>query len=939
MMALRKFIIVGLSICCLVAMASIIHATSAVAQAEQPAETKCAGVDLVFLVDESGSMAENDKEGLRVDAVRLAIDSLGDNILYECPDVKHRIAVIGFWDERNGGQDTASYIDSATIAPSVMEFNTWRDARQTLKSKITKPTGAEGATDYLSALKAAADTLAKWRSEGSPDNSIRRQGVVFVTDGGPCVIDRGCVDPPEQYTFNIGEYMQEIENLVDPNGVTFPWHGEDNPDSVRMWFIGFRDKKASRGLDYLSPDNPLGKALRPRWERIVGGHGGTLEVLNSASSNTINRDVSLKVANIVDSITGGKPLKWDCTKPFYVNPYTDKMQVRILKIGSNANVPLEDVKVSLLYQGPLAQGTFAQGNRQGSGGRVTDYRQDGSNEVYVIDSPAPGAWGIAISGADQCRDLAVSFMPMTVSGSIIKPLAQEPISQYDEGDFSDPDAPVMFEYVPHARGVVSQTLTLMSEFPMTVTASIRAGTSHQQDLSLVHQPDNTWHSVQPIKLPVNGVYNWTLTGRALSGDKQNTVEILHDTGVFNVSAVKRFHLETVAPSQGNKLPVNLIENGNQKAVPIKVVARAIEDASGQPLSDRQLQGSNTGSLLTVTLRGAGGSSDPVPMAYNAVARQWEAELVPGQNKVQDTAGQYSTLVELGGDKYDKTAYRPAGPDGRQVETTFERFRIIPVALTALPSSFEQPAYRGKLACVGAQAVPLQVDLALTDSQTGERLKPNDIALEPGSIAAIELVNPAATEKPILETGLWRVEETKDGPVLRASMGITQALPGKFELRIRPNPASLSERYQFLATDTILVPVHRSLNLLQNPRTCTTSRNGLIVLLVLLLAWMIFNFTRRPRGLLELVDAGTGIPYQSMALGRGLRVLLWPVQTVRIHEKGTGLSRLVVRNAKSEGGRAIRLDAYDDANAPLLTGATLASADETYLTQDITAQYN
>jgi hypothetical protein len=327
------------------------------------------------------------------------------------------------------------------------------------------------------------------------------------------------------------------------------------------------------------------------------------------------------------------------------------------------------------------------------------------------------------------------------------------------------------------------------------------------------------------------------------------------------------------------------------------------------------------------------------MTYNAVARQWEAELMPGQNNVPDAPGQYSALVELAGNAYDKTAYRPAGSNGRQVETAFERFRIIPVLLTAIPSSLDQPAYRGKLACIGAQVIPLRVDLALTDSQTGERLKPEDMAVTPENVAAIELVDPTATEKPVVETGSWRVEETKDGPVLRASMGITQALSGKFELRVRPDPASLNVRYQFLSTDTILVPVNRSLSVLQNPRTCTASRNGLIALSAFLLGWMIFNFTRRPRGLLELVDTGTSIPYQSVPLGRSLRVLLWPVQTIRVRQQGTGLSRIVVKQTKLEGGRAITLDAYDDANAPLLTGATLASGDETYLTQDITAQYN
>ena len=102
----------------------VLSIMSRVATVSAQAPTDCVGVDLVLLIDESASMQDNDKELSRIDAARLAIDSLGDNILYSCPGVKHRIAVIGFWDELQGAKDTTVYVNSL-VAPTVEKFDAW----------------------------------------------------------------------------------------------------------------------------------------------------------------------------------------------------------------------------------------------------------------------------------------------------------------------------------------------------------------------------------------------------------------------------------------------------------------------------------------------------------------------------------------------------------------------------------------------------------------------------------------------------------------------------------------------------------------------------------------------------------------------------------------------------------------------------------------------
>jgi hypothetical protein len=203
---------------------------------------------------------------------------------------------------------------------------------------------------------------------------------------------------------------------------------------------------------------------------------------------------------------------------------------------------------------------------------------------------------------------------------------------------------------------------------------------------------------------------------------------------------------------------------------------------------------------------------------------------------------------------------------------------------------------------------------------------------------VRLVDPV--DNRVVEEGHWQVVETKDGVVLRATLGITNAIAGKFQVEVAPNEKDLRNQYQLLRTDTVTVPVVRSLSLLDNPRTCQGAKYTGFGLLALLLVWMIFNFTRRPTGSLELIDTGTQIPYVSTSLGRSLALLFWPVQKIKIGQKGLGLSSVVVKKSRSEGGRAVSIDVYDEEGHTILTGATLMPGEEeVYLTEDITARYS
>src|SRR5262245_45474388 len=96
----------------------------------QDVSDQCTGLDVIFLIDESGSMQFNDPHQVRGNTVRTVLDILGDNAVYFCPGTQHRIAVLGFGDQSGGGTDTVAYISPTAIAPTLEHLPDWQVQKQ-----------------------------------------------------------------------------------------------------------------------------------------------------------------------------------------------------------------------------------------------------------------------------------------------------------------------------------------------------------------------------------------------------------------------------------------------------------------------------------------------------------------------------------------------------------------------------------------------------------------------------------------------------------------------------------------------------------------------------------------------------------------------------------------------------------------------------------------
>ncbi|MGE5561106.1 MAG: vWA domain-containing protein [Chloroflexota bacterium] len=143
------------------------------------APTAAAPVDVVVLIDSSGSMSKSDPSQLSLTASRMMIDLLAPG---------DRIALIDF--------DT-----KATVLAPLTAVNDAAD-REALRGKLAK-VRADGSTDYDAALTMAYDQLADAKGDSS------KRLVIFLTDGQP---DPGGKASDQQF---MNEYLAGLQATVD----------------------------------------------------------------------------------------------------------------------------------------------------------------------------------------------------------------------------------------------------------------------------------------------------------------------------------------------------------------------------------------------------------------------------------------------------------------------------------------------------------------------------------------------------------------------------------------------------------------------------------------------------------------------------------------------------------------------------------------------------
>lgn len=648
----------------------------------QAISSECNGVDVAFLIDQSKSMGYNDQNQLRSAAVKTAIDILGDNAIYFCSGVKHRISVIGFGGGSAGTSATRIYLPSTTISPALDALSAWKQERTTLKASIPV-TDDLGATDHIAALRAGAAVLQQWSQEPLGEK-MRIRMVVLVTDGGPCIkVDETnkCVWDTTEYGSRNG-YLEQLKAVTDQNGSEYPWKGDGNAASTYLWIIAFRDANSIAGYDYLAD-----RTLLETWETIADEHGSQLLILpRRADSKLANTDLTSLVANVLDPVLGSKLNPWDCTQPIWINPYvSDVAIIHIFRRGSNPGVPLDQVKIRIrAILNDKQSDTYENGTSTPGSKKVDDYTKDGPNERYVFYFPPPGKYVVEVEGAEACRDLDVRIGENGARSELLAPVTSTIFPAISVPPYYDEIAPSFFSFrfSQQQKDGAVVPLQELENYPLDLKVIVRSKDASGKDVideyslikpittalaGIYEARDRQTREPVYIRTPYEGTYTWDLIGttnnpRAFDSSKPITtpITVIQAQGSFKVVPVEEFGFQVLSPQQDDVVLASDVRDGKPIAVPIQVgiqftntrggalsPADVIADSNADTFELKLYDSANT-LIETANLHYDAGAARPT---FTAVLRSLGAEESP------DPAGLYRLEVNLK-PNYVRNRYRP-----------------------------------------------------------------------------------------------------------------------------------------------------------------------------------------------------------------------------------------------------------------------------------------
>lgn len=548
-----------------------------------PTVLPCYSLDVVFVIDQSGSMGgvaslpANDPTGQRAFGPRWAIDFLADNALNVCPDAFHRVAMVSF------GNDTEVDLSLSDINPDNEEE--WTYVRSDLKASIIEK--KMGETDPAPAFEEAIDILDE---AGSIGDAPRKRVIIFMTDGMPCVEELGCVYKKGQpSTFDFVGYAKRMKAKID---AALPFsekllkqeqcidklreiYGSDNipaaesQQCMQDYRVTNEDYENSTYIYTLliSYGSAWPKALREVYSNMSNEHGGRVIDI------TENRgDIPANFLTIMTQLAGVPVTRLSCGS-FAVNPYVSQARLTFFKLDDTIPVTISYTdKNGVTHQ-------VVDGNSEG-GFNIREHYSEGANERYVFDAPYAGIWNIE---SDACDGVDAYYEMVKLDlGSGKYPLR---IWSAQSGDYMNPDGATIPEYdidpyynedkafyLSYEMVDTAGTVVLDSDNPVfgvKAIATITQPNKQKQTLTLQWLPDEKkLRSEEPILLPEPGEYTVDLIGTipvktepygpvysqepAKVFDQQ--MELFRLEGIkFNVFEVAPLKLVVDAPTNGQKL--------------------------------------------------------------------------------------------------------------------------------------------------------------------------------------------------------------------------------------------------------------------------------------------------------------------------------------------------------------------------------------------------
>ena len=579
----------------------------------------CVSLDLIFLIDQSGSMSgddgnPNDPIGNRFEAPRYAMDWLANNRLGKCTSAIHRIGVISF----GGSVVTDLHLNMTVINPATQAD--WDQQKTDLLARI-QPHNL-GTTDPFLAIKEAKKMLKDTPQEGS---ILRKTVIILLTDGQPCVESLGCTYGNDRMDHDA--YMREMVSYVNENLAFSPalFKREDAirkaiadyesinniPDDVRNDLLVDNpvtdEDYASSVYFWVAAMNSNSQYLKndgEYWKQITNSHGGELIDL---PNNTVA--VPDQFNAILSYLEGFTPISLGCGS-LAIDPYLSGAVLDVYK-PSNADEFLVEIK----FDGKMIKKGLGDVEFFG----LEQYSQFGAIEHYRFINPPSGLWEIT---ALQCDGIEGAYTPFDPVVSYLSPNGSLP--QYNQGGLNyDPNNPYQIE-VQITDTSEQITLSPDPNAPLDLKALITGDDGSIVERSFAFVSDGVWATTEP--LPVDKVGNFTvhLIGKAPCTFNENDPdrcpngEILlvdDDQGAYSVVETMPAKIAILNPTDGAELPLHGPLLPDKLAeLPFEIEIQ-LQDTAGQPLDWRAVLNSDPETAFTAVLS-ANGEDETITLSSN-----------------------------------------------------------------------------------------------------------------------------------------------------------------------------------------------------------------------------------------------------------------------------------------------------------------------------------
>jgi len=796
----------------------------------------CKAIDVVILIDQSDSMREaNDPNSRRFEAAETIITYLGNHAVWLCQDqdIQHRVTVVGFGDTT--GDDVSIYLNNQ-IVPPVNDFISWKADRGVINSQVDSgKSDSLGATNHYAALTAANEILIGWRNNpitGAP----RRQAVVIITDGEPCLLARGC---GQGEYYDIRQDMTDIMQLTGPDSAEFPWRGADNPNSVFLSLITMSKRSGDFQQQFVTD-----------WETITRGHGSDV-----FSANDANTNLNTIVTDIMTPITGSGFEAVSCNQDIWVEPYVDNL-VLIYAFGladdagttQRAVLHIDTGNEDIEVQGGTASSNEVQ---------ITEYIPDDRNEFYVFAPPVPGKYRIALpdtgDGCESLLNIRLKRTPITYEVSTPNEHSTFPAIEPPNVDVAEKFRVAVFASTAE-NDLEKSPLKEFDDYPLNIAVTITNPDGNLQDsIALQKVQDGIYESPEIIHTPVPGTYEWSLVASVNHPDEQQEdIIVFTESGKFMATPISVMEFQITKPDNGRPISSNAVQGSQQLPIPIPISVSFVLNGE-EPIPVLSVL-SDTSNLFTASLLSGSTTYETISLTLKPnsdnefvgeFANQVSGQILP--------SGNYTIQVNANWDvdKYDPLKYAP-GMDSDFVN--FQQTVIVPLDLVILPpaaSTLHQDDWRANM-LQGGRFQPFDFQIEVINAIDGMTVNLSDVLADSAIPVHAAVVPPSGDPMPV---PLRLLSNETFQQFLGENIGTDINEEGEYQIKLQTAGITLQEGYAWAAPEQS-ASFTRQDNNWTRPNTWRLIGIVFLFLFLLLLSTTVYFWTGGPKGSLAIVDTGT-----------------------------------------------------------------------------------